>query len=94
MAAATWGRPNEAGRPPGPTVGPVSTELKNLGHGVANITRAFNDLKARRPALAIQVQKSGRAKQARKKYKITEAGLTKVRKMLLGQGSGEEEEGS
>lgn len=72
----------------------VNAELKNLGHGVSNITRAFDDLKARRPALAIQVQKSGKAKQARKKYKITEAGMTKVQKMVSGEVSGSEEEES
>lgn len=72
--------------------GSINTELKNLGHGVSNITRAFDDLKGRRPALAIQVHKSGKAKQARKKYKITDAGAKKVRQMLSGHGSGMEEE--
>lgn len=62
--------------------GAINSELKNLGHGVKNITRAFDDLKGRRPSLAIQIQKSGKAKQARKKYKITEAGITRVKQML------------
>jgi hypothetical protein len=66
----------------------VNAQLKNLGHGATNITRAFNDLKARRPALALQVQKSGKAKQARKKYKLTEAGLAHVERRLT---SGEPE---
>lgn len=64
--------------------GTINTELKHLGHGVSNITRAFDDLKSRKPALAIQTQKSGKSKQARKKYKITNEGIKHVKKMLSG----------
>lgn len=59
----------------------VNTELKNLGHGVGNITRALDNLIARRPRLVIQTKKSGTTKQARKKYKVTVEGLKHVRIM-------------
>ena len=60
----------------------VNGELKQLGHGVANITNALEELKNTKPALAIQLRKSGTSKQARKKYKITEAGIKAVEEML------------
>lgn len=63
----------------------VNTQLKHLGHGVSNITRALDELKARRPQLVIQVQKSGKSKQARKRYKVTSAGKTEVKRMLAGK---------
>ena len=51
----------------------VNAELANLGHKIKNITDAFNSLMARSPALAI---KSGTSKQARKRYKLTTAGIS------------------
>lgn len=60
----------------------VNGELKQLGHGVGNITNALEELKNTKPALAIQLRKSGTSKQARKKYKITEAGIKAVEEML------------
>ena len=64
--------------------GTINANLKNLGHGITNITRAFDDLMRKRPALARQVQKSGKTKQARKKYKITDAGIKRVQALLAG----------
>lgn len=63
----------------------INTALKQLGHAISNITTAFNSLKARKPSLVIQVQKKGKTKQARKKYRLTEAGLQEVRRMVSGQ---------
>jgi hypothetical protein len=63
----------------------VNTQLKHLGHGVSNITRALDDLKARKPQLVIQVQKSGKSQQARKRYKVTSAGKAEVQRMLTAQ---------
>ena len=60
----------------------VNTELKNLGYAVKNITRAFSGLMDQKPQLAVQVRKSGSTQQARKRYKITTAGLRKVDEML------------
>jgi hypothetical protein len=64
----------------------VNTQLKHLGHGVSNITRALDDLKARKPQLVIQIQKSGKSRQARKRYKVTSAGKAEVQRMLTGRG--------
>lgn len=56
----------------------VNKELKHLGHGVGNVTTAFDTLKARKPAPVIQLKKSGTSKQARKSYKLTLAGKQAV----------------
>jgi hypothetical protein len=39
-------------------------------------------LQGRKPALVRQVAKSGRTRQARKKYKLTTAGISAVRAMI------------
>ena len=62
----------------------ANTELKPLGHGVANITAALDTLKTQSPALALQLKKSGTSQQARKTYKITVAGETAVKAMING----------
>lgn len=67
----------------------VNTALKNMGHGDTNITSSFSRLQRRRPALILQVQKSGRARQARKKYRLTAAGSREVEGMLAGRESSE-----
>ncbi len=56
--------------------------LKDFGTPVANITRAFDGLKAQKPALAMQLQKSGANKQGRKKMKLTHKGVDKVKSMI------------
>lgn len=58
--------------------------LKNLGHGVANITRALGGLTDQKPALVIQTRKGGSTKQARKTYKITRGGIKAVKDRLGG----------
>jgi hypothetical protein len=50
----------------------VNNELKDLGHGIKDITTAFNSLKERKPPLARQVQKAGSTRQARKRYRLTQ----------------------
>lgn len=64
--------------------GDVNSALKNLGHPLANVTKTLTSLRERRPALVMQVAKSGRSAQARKTYKLTAAGLREVRQMLGG----------
>ena len=59
----------------------VNAELKNLGHGVNNITSAFDGLKGQRPSLVMQVRKEGTTKQARKKYRLTTEGRKAVELM-------------
>ena len=62
----------------------ANTELKHLGHPSSNITMALGALINQKPALALQLRKSGNSKQARKSYKVTEAGIRKVKAMLAG----------
>jgi hypothetical protein len=62
----------------------VNDELKNLGHGVSNITNAFSSLKDQKPALVIQVRKDGTSQQARKKYRVTAEGKKAVDLMVRG----------
>lgn len=62
----------------------VNTELKHLGEAVANITNAIDTLKNQKPALALQLKKSGKSQQARKSYKITVAGVRVVENMIYG----------
>ena len=62
----------------------ANTELKHLGHASSNITSAFNALISQKPALVLQLRKSGNTKQARKLYMVTEAGLRRVRQMMSG----------
>ena len=59
----------------------LNSALKDLGHGVGNITDSLDALKDERPALLLQLKKSGTTKQARKTYKLTEEGARRVRKM-------------
>ena len=61
---------------------PVNTALKDLGHGIGNITDALTALMNRRPSFVIQVQKSGASRQARKRYRLTAAGIQEVQKRL------------
>jgi hypothetical protein len=60
----------------------VNTDLKHLGHGVGNVTRAFEALKATKPALIIQTRKEGTTKQARKRYKVTGEGKKAVERLV------------
>jgi hypothetical protein len=56
--------------------------LKDLGHGIANITMAIDALRSQSPALALQLKKSGTSRQARKTYKLTVAGIKAVESMI------------
>lgn len=62
----------------------ANKELKHLGEGLANITSAIDGLKSQKPALALQLKKSGKSQQARKIYKITVAGVKAVEAMING----------
>lgn len=67
----------------------VNNALKDIGHGVGNITEALDALQSRTPALVRQIAKTGRSKQARKTYKLTQAGVRDVRRMLNSAPEGE-----
>jgi len=60
----------------------VNNLLKEMGHGVANVTSALRSAQQRKPALVRQVAKSGRAAQSWKTYKLTTSGVSHVRRML------------
>jgi hypothetical protein len=60
----------------------LNKDLTNLGHRITNINNKFDSLIRCKPQLALQIKKSGSAKQARKKYKLTQAGIAKVQGML------------
>lgn len=60
----------------------INSALKNLGHGVGNITMALDALKAQSPALVMQLRKAGTTRQARKKYKLTAAGKKAVELLI------------
>lgn len=66
------------------TAAAANKELTHLGHKVANITAAIDDLKRQNPALALQLKKSGSSQQARKTYKISHAGVKRVEEMIGG----------
>lgn len=69
----------------------LNTSLKNMGHGIANITDALTSLIRQKPALVLQVRKGGKTRQARKKYRVTSAGVKAVQRMLAGSPLGDEE---
>lgn len=62
----------------------VNKALKDLGHGVSNITGALDVLRQEKPALVLQLKKAGKSRQARKTYKITSAGVAVVEGMIDG----------
>jgi hypothetical protein len=63
----------------------VNAELKDLGHPVSDITKTFGSLMKGNPSLARQIQKSGTSRQARKKYRLTDAGIRQVQRMVEGE---------
>jgi hypothetical protein len=65
----------------------LNDALKDLGHGVGNITDALSALKDEKPALVLQLKKSGTSKQARKTYKLTQEGIRRVHGMIPGDAS-------
>ena len=62
----------------------ANKELKQLGHVLKNITAPIEALKNEKPALALQVGKSGKSRQARKTYKLSAAGIKSVEAMING----------
>ena len=60
----------------------LNAKLKDMGHGVPNITSALNSLMKRKPALIRQVRKAGKSKQSRKKYRLTAAGKIAAKNMI------------
>ncbi len=65
----------------------INRELKHLGYGVGNITRAFDTLKKTRPQQVIQLRKAGTSKQARRTFKLTDVGIKQVESMVRNRGN-------
>jgi hypothetical protein len=63
----------------------VNDELKHMGHGLANVTKTLSDLAGKSPSLVRQVQKIGKSKQGRKKYRLTLEGERRVQRLLRGE---------
>lgn len=61
---------------------PVNKHLKQMGQDVSNITRALDSMIEQTPRLVIQTSKSGSAKQARKRYKVTREGIKRIQSAL------------
>jgi hypothetical protein len=60
----------------------VNESLRNMGHEADNITRSLGRLQKSQPALVRQMAKSGKSKQARKTYKLTNAGIKAAEAMI------------
>lgn len=60
----------------------ANEELANLGYKINNITDALSKLIGTDPQLVLQTKKSGKTRQARKTYKLTRAGVDRVRDMI------------
>lgn len=56
--------------------------LKNLGHGASDVSKIMGKLCTAKPALILQVRKSGKTKQARKLYRLTQEGENTVERMI------------
>jgi hypothetical protein len=65
----------------------LNTALKELGHGLSNITDSLQKLIEKKPNLVMQTRKSGTTKQARKRYRLTAEGVQTVKRMMSGKPS-------
>lgn len=86
LVAAAW-KQSQQDEPTDWFAQDINTDLKQLGHGVGNITDALSSLMSRKPALVIQTRKEGTSRQARKKYKVTSSGLSEVARMGVNSAS-------
>lgn len=62
----------------------ANKELTHLGHKLANITDAIDQMKSQKPMLMLQLKKSGSSQQARKLYKVSHEGVKRVEAMIRG----------
>ena len=59
----------------------ANRELTHLGHRISNITSALSTLIREKPQLVLQVRKGGNSRQARKTYRLSEAGIRRIEEM-------------
>lgn len=67
---------------------PLNAALRDLGHGVGHMPSAFETLVARRPQPVVQTRKTGKSKQATRRFKLTAEGRRAVERMLASGQSG------
>jgi hypothetical protein len=84
LVVAYWSQESQEEKQPDVSGQQANSELKNLGHGVKDITKVFNNLMATSPQQVIQTKKSGSSRQGRKRYKVTAAGKSRVRALTAG----------
>lgn len=60
----------------------VQKELKRIGKKSANITTSIKMLSTKKPALIVELQKTGDSKQSRKTYKVTPEGLEAALRLI------------
>lgn len=60
----------------------INSMLKNMGYGLSNVTTTLASLMNQKPALVLQVKKSGQSKQARKLYRVTREGENRAERMI------------
>lgn len=82
LVVAYWVQDLQEEKQPDVSGNEVNRELKNLGHGVKDISKVFTSLMGTSPQQVIQTKKSGSSRQARKRYKVTAAGKTRVRTLV------------
>jgi hypothetical protein len=64
----------------------INSALKDLGHKVTNITTVMTRAIDNKPSAYVrQVSKSGKSTQARKTYRLTNAGKNRVKALLSGE---------
>lgn len=61
--------------------------LKDLGHGVTGTAKVMSTLIGKKPAHILQLKKSGKSQQARKTYRLTDAGRKAVEQMIVANGA-------
>lgn len=61
---------------------PINNELKNAGYPIKNITDALSASMSQQPKYVLQTRKSGSSKQARKLYRLTDAGRKFIQERL------------
>lgn len=61
----------------------INNMLKNMGYGLSNVTTTLASLMNQKPALVLQVKKSGQTKQARKVYRVTREGENRAERMIM-----------
>lgn len=70
----------------------INDELKHMGHGLVNVTKTLTDLAGRSPSLVRQVQKIGKSKQGRKRYRLTLEGERRVQRLMTGDRQNERDD--